>query len=931
MYRVRTAKLRRVFLITLLAILMIGMSIGATGITAAQSSTTACAITPTTVGGQGFSLSGQGFSLSGQGFSLSGQGFSLSGQGFSLSGQGLDPLVVAAEIRDNPVTPGLWISDRIDYFLGALGFNTRPTALLIIDEFNTPDAHGFLVQRVADETLAAARARIPGLQIQSFAVDISSSGTEYSAEAIAAAIANRVDSLRGTYDHFVLNMSFGLIACEAPAQTIAGVPVPAFDYHAAEDVIKANNQPNPTLGIQPILECVTEVKGTRKSASTYIAYFGYKNENDQVVTISVSDNNKFLPIPKDRGQPVTFEPGRQSFVFSVSFDGSTLDWYIKGPDGQYRNATASKYSPRCAESIPQPTQPVTPIVECVADLGSGHYRARFGYNNPNKLGVKITVGSKNKFYPTPENRGQVVTFAPGLHQNVFEVNFNGSDLKWTLNGITVTANKHAPACPQQSDFGLSQYLTQNLGVPASAIGDYWKALANPVSEDEFHALRVLLRGYLQESANSGGTFSAVGVASSGNLRPWLGAAPLAPASWAEVIAVGATLNDSSTIWSFSQDADVLAPGAGYPVGTNSFVAGTSFAAPIFSTLVGLCSTTPDALGFDGLNPPLLSGGNSSNSIIGTSSLSPLDCATNRAPVITPISDRSDPVGKFVSFNVSASDPNNDPLTFTAVGLPTGILIGSTGTISGTPTTAGTYNVTVQVSDGSALGVAETSFVWTITADTSNVKIDIKPLSPHNRINLKSWGKVPVAIFGSSSFDVNTIDPRTITLAGAPVITKPNGQPFTLVVDLNFDRRKDLVVWVYVRDLQLTPESTVGILIGQTYAGTTFTGTDKVNIVPVRGPSLTSPNSSGVVNKAVAKLVWSFADQEEEANTCYLVQVDNNSNFSSPEQSSIVVQAESYNTAPLTNGLYYWRVGVTDCSTTLITPWSDSRMFSVRIR
>jgi Subtilase family len=809
-----------------------------------------CAITPNLLGGQGFSVSGQGFSVSGQGFSVSGQGFSVSGQGFSLSGQGLNPLVVAAEIRDNPVTPGKWINDRLNFFLDSLGFNTDATAILIVDEFNTPDAHGFTVQRVLTDTLTAARARVPTLKIASFPVDISAAN--YSASAIASAIAGKVNDLRGQYRNFVLNMSFGLIPCADPGSSQS----PAFNFNEALAVVNANNQATPSLAIRPMLECVIEViDDASRTSSTgdddkhFVAYFSYKNENAQLVTIPVGSNNGFSPLPKDRGQPTQFEPGRQRFVFAVPFNGSNLIWTLKGADGQSRTAIASRYSPRCAEPVPAPTQSVIPIVECVADLGGGSFEARFGYNNPNALGVKIPVGNKNKFSPLPINRGQVTTFAPGLHQNVFTVNFNGNDLRWTLNNKIVIANTQSPACSEQGSFGISQYLTQNLEVPQAQVGTYWNNLAGTITNDETQPLRQLLRDYLRASADPGQGFSATAVASSGNLRPWLGGTPLAPASWPETIAVGATLNDRAAIWQFSQNANVLAPGVGYPVGANSFVAGTSFAAPMFSALVGLCATIPGGLSFDGANPPLEppvrdGAGNKilANALIGTDDLAPLAC--------------------------------NDTLT---------------------------------------------------------VDIDIKPDSEPNRINLKSWGKLAVAILSSATFDASQVNPRTVKLAGAPVIIKPNGKPFAELKDVNDDNRLDLVVRVRIQDLQLTETSTEAILIGMTLGGKAIQGKDKVSIVQAHGPELKAPRSGSIQTTSTFKLTWTLKDEEEEANTCFLVQIDNQSNFSSPEQSSTVVRSLSYTTAPLTNGLYYWRVAVSDCASTVITPWSATWSFTVRVR
>jgi hypothetical protein len=65
-----------------------------------------------------------------------------------------------------------------------------------------------------------------------------------------------------------------------------------------------------------------------------------------------------------------------------------------------------------------------------------------------------------------------------------------------------------------------------------------------------------------------------------------------------------------------------------------------------------------------------------------------------------------------SFTLAASG-GTAPYTWSATGLPAGVTIGaSTGTVSGTPTTAGTYNVTATAT-ASAGGSGSTSFTITV--------------------------------------------------------------------------------------------------------------------------------------------------------------------------------------------------------------------------
>ncbi|WP_344660787.1 putative Ig domain-containing protein [Catenulispora subtropica] len=78
-------------------------------------------------------------------------------------------------------------------------------------------------------------------------------------------------------------------------------------------------------------------------------------------------------------------------------------------------------------------------------------------------------------------------------------------------------------------------------------------------------------------------------------------------------------------------------------------------------------------------------------------------------------DQSSAAGSAVSLQIKATDSAGKTLTYSATGLPPGLAIGSSGLISGTPTTAGTYSVTVTASSGTASG--STSFTWTITGSS----------------------------------------------------------------------------------------------------------------------------------------------------------------------------------------------------------------------
>ncbi|WP_407638943.1 putative Ig domain-containing protein [Actinacidiphila yeochonensis] len=82
--------------------------------------------------------------------------------------------------------------------------------------------------------------------------------------------------------------------------------------------------------------------------------------------------------------------------------------------------------------------------------------------------------------------------------------------------------------------------------------------------------------------------------------------------------------------------------------------------------------------------------------------------------VTNPGSRSTATGTAVSLQVSASDSaSGQSLAYSASGLPAGLSISSSGLISGTPTTAGTYSVTVTATDGTGAS-GSASFTWTVT-------------------------------------------------------------------------------------------------------------------------------------------------------------------------------------------------------------------------
>jgi hypothetical protein len=85
-----------------------------------------------------------------------------------------------------------------------------------------------------------------------------------------------------------------------------------------------------------------------------------------------------------------------------------------------------------------------------------------------------------------------------------------------------------------------------------------------------------------------------------------------------------------------------------------------------------------------------------------------------APTLQSVASQSTTGGTAVSLRLIGSDPEGATLTYGASNLPPGLQVApTTGMISGTPTTAGSYAVTATVSDGFRADAK--TFTWTIVS------------------------------------------------------------------------------------------------------------------------------------------------------------------------------------------------------------------------
>ena len=114
---------------------------------------------------------------------------------------------------------------------------------------------------------------------------------------------------------------------------------------------------------------------------------------------------------------------------------------------------------------------------------------------------------------------------------------------------------------------------------------------------------------------------------------------------------------------------------------------------------------------------------------------------------------------------------------------------------------------------------------------SSMQIDILPEVKDNTISKKSGRNLPVAIMGSPSLDVNSINSNTIALRGVDVmlVGKAN-KSLCKIVDLNTDGHPDLHCVVRTTGFRIDAATYTIVLQAERYDKSRLRGEDKLKIV-----------------------------------------------------------------------------------------------------
>ena len=108
-----------------------------------------------------------------------------------------------------------------------------------------------------------------------------------------------------------------------------------------------------------------------------------------------------------------------------------------------------------------------------------------------------------------------------------------------------------------------------------------------------------------------------------------------------------------------------------------------------------------------------------------------------------------------------------------------------------------------------------------------ISIDIRPGTFPNDINLRSKGRIPVAILTTECFDAATVDALTVLFGPGEAEAVHHA-----LKDVDGDGDMDMILHFTTQDTGIKAGDTEAMLTGETTEGREILGTDSVRTVPI---------------------------------------------------------------------------------------------------
>ncbi|TDU34167.1 PKD domain-containing protein, partial [Gelidibacter sediminis] len=231
-------------------------------------------------------------------------------------------------------------------------------------------------------------------------------------------------------------------------------------------------------------------------------------------------------------------------------------------------------------------------------------------------------------------------------------------------------------------------------------------------------------------------------------------------------------------------------------------------------------------------------------------------AVNGAPVVTNPGAQTSIEGEAITLQISATDPESDALSYSAMGLPNGLTIdASTGLISGTVATGSATNspYTVEVTvtdDGTPSESTKVTFTWTITAAAVNGAPVVT--NPGAQTNIEGE---------AITLQISATDPESDALSYS-AMGLPNG--------LTIDASTGLISGTVATGSATNSPYTVEVTVtddGTPSESTKVTFTWTITAAAVNGaPVVTNPGSQTNIEGEAITLQISATDPESDALT-----------------------------------------------------------------